>query len=143
MLVKINLVVIFVSLSLGLPVPLSQDKPLTNTTLLDLPTTSPPLVEAEKMEQSVLVKEMAKVNKGRSPAMEEAAKMKNSEKTSKEKTSLGRKQRMRRRRRRIPLCMRSRRSRSMRSRRRRIPLCMARCLSLGLLHPAQCHFLCS
>ena len=105
MLVKINLVVIFVSLSLGLPL-LSQDKPLPNTTLLGLPTTSPPLVEAEKMEQSVLVKEMAKVNKGRSPAMEEAAKMKNSEKTSKEKTSLGRKQRMRRRRRRIPLCMR-------------------------------------
>ena len=126
MLVKINLVVIFVSLSLGLPL-LSQDKPLPNTTLLDLPTTSPPLAEAKKMEQSLLVKEMAKVNKERAPAMEEAAKMKNSEKTrneSKEKTSSGRKQ-------------------SRRSRRRRIPLCMARCLSLGLLHPAQCHFLCS
>ena len=79
MLVKINLVVIFVSLSLGLPL-LSQDKPLPNTTLLDLPTTSPPLAEAKKMEQSLLVKEMAKVNKERAPAMEEAAKMKNSEK---------------------------------------------------------------
>ena len=32
---------------------------------------------------------------------------------------------------------------SRRSRNRRIPLCMSRCLGLGLLHPAQCHSLCS
>ena len=152
MLVTVNLVVIFVSSSLGLP--LSQDKPLPNSsqrlpvtskmlsaisqampafpqklpeTLRDLPTKSPPPAEAKARKQSQLVKKIVKVMKEQAPGIEQAVKMK-TRNGSKKKTSSGRAQSRRRR---------------MRSRRRRIPLCMGRCLSLGLLHPAQCHSLCS
>ena len=150
MLVTVNLVVIFVSSSLGLP--LSQDKPLPNSsqrlpvtskmlsaisqampafhqhsTLRDLSTKSPPPAEAKARKQSQLVRKIVKVMKEQAPGIEQAVKMK-TRNGSKKKTSSGRAQSRRRR---------------MRSRRRRIPLCMGRCLSLGLLHPAQCHSLCS
>ena len=154
MLVTINLVVIFVSSSLGLP--LSQDKPMSTTsqklavtsqilsavsqkmptisqklpaTLMKLPTTSPLLAVAKKIKQSLLVKEIVKLSKEQSIGMTEPVKIKitlNTRKENKAKTL----SRVPRRRRRM-------------SRRRRIPICMSRCLSLGMLHPAQCHSLCS
>ena len=145
MLVTVNLVVIFVSSSLGLPLSqqstTSQKQAATSQILSamsqkmptisqNLPTTSPLLAVAKKIKQSLLVKEIVKLSKDQSPGMKEPIKIKISVKTrsGNKKKTLGR--------------MPSHRRRRL-SRRRRIPICMSRCLSLGLLHPAQCHSLCS
>ena len=157
-----NLVVIFVSSSLGLP--MSEDKPLstgsqkmdatsqklhtTTTTLLELPTSSPILTVANKMKQNMLgIKQsmLGKLNKeikAKQSILEklntgekEVVEIKSLEKTrnnEEEEKSL----------RKMPRTRTSKRRRRM-SRRRRIPLCMSRCLILGLIHPAQCHSLCS
>ena len=160
MLVTMNLVVIFVSSSLGLP--LSEDKPLSTgsqkmdatsqklhiTTLLELPTSSPLLTVANKMKQNMLgIKQsmLGKLNKEikvkqsilekLNTGEKELVEIKSLEKTrnnEEEEKSL----------RKMPRTRTSKRRRRM-SRRRRIPLCMSRCLILGLIHPAQCHSLCS
>ena len=140
MLIKINLVAILVSSSLALPLPEDQRLPTTLEKLPNLPQKLPSssprmLVTSQKVPNSIPTTsplppglKTVKLHKKQNTENKEAAN--NSKGFKKTRNGHKRGETASRRRRR-------------RSRRTGIPICMMRCLILGLLHPAQCHALCS
>ena len=138
MLIKMNLVAILVSSSLALPLPEDQRLPTTLEKLPNLPQKLPSssprmLVTSQKVPNSIPTTsplppglKTVKLHKKQNTENKEAANSKGFKKT---RNGHKRGETASRRRR--------------RSRRTGIPICMMRCLILGLLHPAQCHALCS